>query len=92
MPDSGYDSLTAYATACPDAVLDAAEAAFDERVNARRRQWLLGALVDTRDRHRVASALQPRIARWLSRWSRKPRRLVCSRDEREEARLRESAR
>ena len=90
VPDLGYESLAAYATACPEAALDATEAAFDERANARRRQWLLGALLDTRDRPRVASALQPRVAKWLARWSRRPRRLG-PRDEREEARLRESA-
>lgn len=91
VPDSDYESLGVYATACPDAILDAAEAAFDERVNARRRQWLLGTLLDTRDRPRVASALQPRLTRWLSRWSRRPRRFGAG-DEREEARLRESGR
>lgn len=85
VPDSGYESLAAYVTACPEAVLDAIEAAFDERANARRRQWLLGALLDKRDRPHVESALKPRIGRWLARWSRVPRRLGA-RDENEDAR------
>jgi hypothetical protein len=87
VPESGYVSLIAYAAACPEAALDATEAAFDERANSRRRRWLIATLLDTRDRPRVACALEPRIAKWLGQWSRKPRRLGLG-DEREEACLR----
>lgn len=88
IPDSGYEALAAYATACPEGALDAIETAFDERVNIRRREWLIEALLNKRDRPNVDSDLKPRIARWLGLWSRMPRQLG-TRDAKEEARLSE---
>ena len=88
IPDSGYESLAAYAAACPEGALDAIETAFEERVNIRRREWLIGALLNKRDHPNVDSALKPRIGRWLGRWSRMPRQLG-TRDAKEETRLRE---
>lgn len=90
VPESAYEALVAYTTACPEAVLDCIEVAFDVRASARRRQWLTSALLDTRDRPKVCSSLQPRVSKWLARWSRKPRRLGHL-DEKEEDRLRESS-
>ncbi|MEZ0222815.1 MAG: hypothetical protein ACAH22_21195 [Tardiphaga sp.] len=90
IPDKGYEALAAYVSACPEAALDAVEMASDVRANSRRREWLLGALLDRRDRPQVSSALKPRIDRWLARWSRTPRRWG-GRDEKEEARLRQQA-
>jgi len=75
VPDSDFETLTAYVAACPTAALDATEAAFSVPSSARRRKWLLAALLDKRDRPRVESALSPRIGKWMSLWSRTPRRL-----------------
>ncbi|MGF6398341.1 hypothetical protein ABH905_002007 [Pseudomonas frederiksbergensis] len=90
IPDSAYDSLTAYAIASPEGVLDATEASFDEHTNARRRQWLIGAILNSRDRPRVELKVEPRIGRWLARWSRTPRRMGA-RNEGEDSRLHEHA-
>lgn len=90
IPDSAYECLVAYTNANPEAVLDATESAFDEYTNARRRQWLLGALLSTIDRPRVEFAIEPRIGRWLARWSRTPRRMG-GRDDGEAARLAQQA-
>uniref|UniRef100_UPI003593156C hypothetical protein n=1 Tax=Thiocapsa sp. TaxID=2024551 RepID=UPI003593156C len=90
VPDSGYEGLAAYVAVCPEAVLDATEAAFDERTKARRREWLLRAVLDRRERPLVESALIPRITKWLARWSPTPRRWGTQ-DDAEEARFREQS-
>lgn len=90
IPDSAYDSLVVYVSACPDAILDAIEIEFDERVDGRRRNWLVEALLEKRNHNAVEPALKSRIGRWLGRWSRVPRQWRI-RDGNEENRLREDA-
>jgi hypothetical protein len=90
IPDSAYDSLVAYVSACPDAILDAIEIEFDESANGRRRNWLVAALLQKKNHHNIQSAIKSRVNRWLGRWSRVPRQWG-SRDEKEDNRLREKA-
>jgi len=72
IPNSGIEVLAAYTATCPEGVLDTIEIAFGERTIHRRRDWLLEALLNMRDRPRVEAALKPRIRKWLGRWSRTP--------------------
>jgi len=88
IPESAYDSLVAYVSARPEAILDATEIEFDERTNGRRRNWLIAALLQKRNHQIVEHAMKSRINRWLGRWSRVPRQWGI-RDEREDTRLRE---
>lgn len=70
--DSAYDSLVAYVSASPEAVLDTVEIQFDERSSGSRRDWLVAALLQKRSQQNVQSAISARINRWLGRWSRAP--------------------
>lgn len=90
IPESAYDSLVAYASACPKAILDATEIEFDECANGRRRNWLVAALLQKRNHHNIQSAIKSRVNRWLGRWSHVPRQWG-SRDESEDNRFREKA-
>jgi hypothetical protein len=71
--DGAYEHLPIYATASPDAVIAAAEAAWGgSRINTRAREWLLSALFERREHPAVLKNLKSRLPNWLSRWSRQP--------------------
>jgi len=81
--DDDYRLVMASSVAKPDIILDVVEQSLPGQLGVRRRATLTGLLVYKRDHPSVRQALEKRLPRWLSGWTREAEPIGNAKDNKE---------